>query len=225
MKKSLILMFIILTAFLSYGQNTHKLPFGSVTVDEVARRAFDKDIDALRVSIIGGITFSGTVTSDSNATHWSNLLLAYILAKHDTSGNYLLGQILAKSINDTTGNYARSVTNAKLDSLLTYSRAEAILTVNGDTVGSGNNSYAHSVNCLGAFPQGYSFTITADDTIEVSSTSAFTTGTVFPLRPNATSTVWSYTSPYLKATSFSFIYYRRKGTSGIPLVDFIAWGK
>ena len=112
-----------------------------------------------------------------------------------------------------------------LDSLLSYSRAEAILTVNGDTVGSGNNSYAHSVNCLVAFPQGYSFTITADDTIEVSSTSAFTTGTVFPLRPNATSTVWSYTSPYLKATSFSFIYYRRKGTSGIPLIDVIAWGK
>lgn len=113
-------------------------------------------------------------------------------------------------------------TEAKLDSLLNNSRASAILTVNGDTTN--GTGAADAISCIGTFTHGYSFTITADDTIEVSSTAAFTAGTVFPLRPNATSTVWSYTSPYLKATSFPTIYYRRKGASGIPLVDFIAWG-
>ena len=107
----------------------------------------------------------------------------------------------------------------KLDSLKVYARAETWLTVNGDSI---STRPYDSVNCIGTFSQGYAFTITADDTIEVSNTSNF--AKCFPMRPNSTSTVWSFTSPYLKATSFPKIFWRRKGASGTPLVDILGWG-
>jgi len=70
------------------------------TANSYIQSLIKADLDSLiKLQAVGSSgSFSGTVTSDSTAQHWSNLLLGYILNKayHDTSNAAILDTAIAR---------------------------------------------------------------------------------------------------------------------------------
>jgi len=222
MKKSFFLIFIILTAFLSYGQNNNKLPYGTVSADEVLRRAFDKTSEYLRV---GGLDLSGaSFSSDSSAQHWSNLLLGYILSR-DTMGNFYR-KILFDSLTAQNTRIKTNITQVQgdLDSLLNFQRG-SVIKFHNDTTSNGNDSWSLIAN----FSKCVWITIAADDSIDFSFDATYGTDNVGLLEPNATTSPWAYSQQLcIDPVIYPWIYYRRhvvSGATGTPNVRIYATGR